>query len=269
MATSSASMSAAHGRFARRLGNLPVRYAVFAFGALCAQVAVWEIVVRAGLIDPLVLPPPSSVLRAAMQLVADGTLIADLTTSTRRALMGYVLGSAAAIPIGMITGSWRVGAVLFEPLLQLLRPIPALAWVPFSILWLGIGESQKLFVIALGVFFPVWLNTHIGMGNTPQRYVDVARTLGCNRLDLLVRVGLPAALPYVVAGLRQGIALAFLLLVAAELTGAEAGLGALISQSHLLYRTDRMLVGLLALGVLGAAVDLAFSKVARRVVFWR
>lgn len=236
--------------------------------SLAAVVALWELVVFTGLVPARQAPPPSAVLAAGAELLQAGTLVGDVLISVRRALTAYVVGSAIAIAVALFTGRSTLVRGLVEPTLQVLRPIPALAWVPFSILWFGIGEGQKLFVIALGVFFPVWLNTHLGVAGTPLRYLNVGRTLGANRLDLFLRVSLPAAMPFAVAGLRQGIALAFLLLVAAELTGASTGLGALISQSHLLFRADRMAVGLLLLGLIGAGVDYAFARAARRLVPW-
>lgn len=241
---------------------------LLAVGSLAAAVALWETVIRIGLLPARLLPPPSAVVAAGGELLAAGTLVADVGVSVRRALLAFVVGSGVAVIVALGTGRSRVVRGVLEPLLQVLRPIPGLAWVPFSILWFGIGEGQKLFVIAFGVFFPVWLNTHLGVANTPARFVNVARTLGATRRDLFFRVGLPAALPFAVAGLRQGIALAFLLLVAAELTGASSGLGALISQAHLLFRADRMVVGLVTLGVLGAAVDFIFSGIVRRLVHW-
>jgi ABC-type nitrate/sulfonate/bicarbonate transport system permease component len=241
---------------------------LLSIGSLAVVLAVWELVVAVGLVSPRHLPPPSRVATAGLDLLTSGGLLGDLAISVGRALAGYVIGSVVAVAVALATGRSPLIRGLLEPTLQVLRPIPALAWVPFSILWFGIGEGQKVFVIALGVFFPVWLNSHLGVAGTPARYLNVARTLGATRRDLFLRVSLPAALPLMVAGLRQGIALAFLLLVAAELTGASSGLGALISQAHLLFRPDQMIVGLVLLGVLGAVVDFLFARAARRLVPW-
>lgn len=252
----------------RRSPALTMPTWLISLGSLALLMTLWELAVAVGLVSPRELPPPSQVAEAGWTLLTTQNLLSDVAISVGRALVGFVLGSAVAIVVALGTGRSAPVRRLLEPALQVLRPIPALAWVPFSILWFGIGEGQKVFVIALGVFFPVWLNTHLGVARTPQRYLNVARTLGATRRDLFLRVSLPAALPLTVAGLRQGIALAFLLLVAAELTGATAGLGALISQAHLLFRPDLMIVGLMALGVLGASVDFLFARTARRLVPW-
>lgn len=267
----SAKTAHATGRLrVRRAGFRGLRHSswLLSIGSLAVVLALWELVVAVGLVSARHAPPPSRVAAAGLDLLSSGGLLGDLMISVERALAGYVVGSVVAVAVALATGRSPLIRGLLEPTLQVLRPIPALAWVPFSILWFGIGEGQKVFVIALGVFFPVWLNAHLGVAGTSVRYLNVARTLGATRRDLFLRVSLPAALPLTVAGLRQGIALAFLLLVAAELTGATSGLGALISQAHLLFRPDQMIVGLLLLGALGAVVDFLFARAARRLVHW-
>lgn len=230
--------------------------------------AVWEGASRAGFISNRLIPPPSHVGEAAWELLTEGLLLRDVYWSSRRALTGLVVGSILGIVVGLFTGRVLAVRLLLEPVIQVLRPIPGIAWIPFAILWFGVGEVPKLFIISLGVFFPVWLSTHVGVQATRSQYVEAAQSLGLGTHELFYRVVLPASLPSIVTGLRQGLAIAFILVVAAELTGASTGLGNLISQSHLTFRTDRMLVGLALLGVLGALVDFGFSRLARRLVHW-
>jgi len=229
---------------------------------------VWEVGSRTGLISNRLIPAPSQVAEAAWELLGDGILLRDIYWSSRRALFGMVLGSVLGIVVGLFTGRVPAVRLLLEPVIQVLRPIPGIAWIPFAILWFGVGEVPKLFIISLGVFFPVWLATHVGVMATRSQYLEAAQSLGLEPHELFYRVVLPAALPTIVTGLRQGLAIAFILVVAAELTGASSGLGNLISQSHLTFRTDRMLVGLALLGVLGALVDFGFSRLARWLVHW-
>jgi len=228
----------------------------------------WEGASRAGLISNRLIPPPSHVAEAAWELAGDGILLRDIYWSSRRALAGLLTGSLVGIVVGLFTGRLPAVRLLLEPVIQVLRPIPGIAWIPFAILWFGVGEIPKLFIISLGVFFPVWLSTHVGVMATRSQYVEAAQSLGIGKHELFYRVVLPASLPSIVTGLRQGLAIAFILVVAAELTGASSGLGNLISQSHLTFRTDRMLVGLALLGVLGALVDFGFSRLARWLVHW-
>lgn len=246
-----------------RVGRL-----LLSLGSLALFCVLWEVASRAGLISDRLIPAPSEVAQAAWKLLEDGQLLRDVYWSGRRALSGLVTGSVIAILVGLFTGRVTVVRLLLEPIIQVLRPIPGIAWIPFAILWFGVGEAPKLFIISLGVFLPVWLSTHVGVMATRPQYVEAAQSLGASRHELFFRVVLPAALPSIVTGLRQGLAIAFILVVAAELTGASAGLGNLISQSHLIFRTDRMLVGLALLGVLGALVDFGFSRLARWLVHW-
>jgi ABC-type nitrate/sulfonate/bicarbonate transport system permease component len=241
---------------------------MLSLGALGLFGAAWELAAGAGWIRSQLIPPPSAVAQAGWELFSDGLLLRDVYWSTRRALLGFGIGGGLAIFVGLLTGRVMAVRLLLEPIIQVFRPIPGIAWVPFSILWFGVGEVPKLFIISLGVSFPVWLNTHVGVMATRPQYLEAAQSLGLTRHELFYRVVLPATLPSIVTGLRQGLAIAFILVVAAELTGASAGLGNLISTSHLVFRPDRMLVGLALLGCLGALVDFSFARVARWVVHW-
>ncbi len=249
-----------------RLDRL-VESALLPLVSLALAIVVWEVAVRVTDSSALI-PPPTEVLTAAGELWESGVLQEGILWSTRRALLGFAAGASLAVVVGLLTGRVALLRILLQPLIQVLRPIPALAWVPISILWFGVGESPKIFIIALGVFFPVWLSTHLGVGSTPAIYLEVARTLGVPRWATLVRVTLPAALPHIISGLRVAFALAFILLVAAELTGTSVGLGAIISQASLVYRPDRMFVGMLCLGILGAVIDQLLTRAVRRLNYW-
>jgi ABC-type nitrate/sulfonate/bicarbonate transport system permease component len=235
-------------------------------GPLVLFVAAWEASVS--FFELRLVPPPSAVGRAMWDLIERGQLQQHTFASVRRALVGFVLAGSAAILVGMITGRIRVIRLLFEPLIQLFRPIPAIAWVPFSILWFGVGEVPKIFVIFMGVFFPVWVNVHLGARGIEKRYIEVAENLDIRGPEQFWRIVLPGTLPHIVSGLRIGFAIAFILLVAAELTGTSVGLGALISISHINFRVDRMVAGMVMLGLLGALADWLFARGVRRVSYW-
>jgi NitT/TauT family transport system permease protein/sulfonate transport system permease protein len=164
----------------------------------------WEAGSRTGLISNRLIPAPSHVAEAAWELIGDGTLFRDIYWSGRRALVGMLTGSLLAILVGLFTGRVLFVRLLLEPVIQVLRPIPGIAWIPFAILWFGVGEVPKLFIISLGVFFPVWLATHVGVMATRSQYVEAAQSLGLGKRELFYRVVLPAALPSIVTGLRQG-----------------------------------------------------------------
>ena len=162
----------------------------------------------------------------------------------------------------------KIVSIALEPFLNLLRPIPAIALVPVAIVWFGIGEGSKYFVISYTVFLAVWLNTHAGASDVASTYIRAARSLGGTKTREFFEVIIPASAPMIFVGLRLGAALAFLSLVAAELSGASSGIGFRLQDARQFIRTDRMFVGLIQLGILGALLDAAFAYLGRRLVHW-
>lgn len=229
---------------------------------------VWELFSRFVASNMKIFPPPTIVGQELWRMIESGMLVSDMWASLIRSLAGFALGSLIAITIGLLTGRVSFIRALLEPVIQLLRPIPSIAFVPLSLFWFGLGESSKVFLITYGVFFPVWLNTHVGVSTVDPILIRAARSLGCDGRRLFTRVILPASVPFVVAGLRVGIAVAFIVLVAAEMLGASKGVGFRIGQSHEIYRADRMMVGLLTLGVMGGLADFLFATGSRKAVFW-
>lgn len=195
-------------------------------------------------------------------------MISDLKISLTRAAVGFSIGASLGILLGLLTARVKIVSIALEPFLNLLRPIPAIALVPVAIVWFGIGEGSKYFVISYTVFLAVWLNTHAGASNVASTYIRAARSLGASRVREFFEVIIPASAPMIFVGLRLGAALAFLSLVAAELSGASAGIGFRLQDARQFIRTDRMFVGLIQLGILGALLDAAFAYTGRRLVHW-
>jgi|TARA_B100001971_G_C18245372_1_gene573869 NitT/TauT family transport system permease protein len=237
-------------------------------GSILLFLVIWELVARFGKLSMNLFPPASWVYREMVGMIQSGMWFADVWASLKRALSGLMVGSGLGIIIGLLTGRVLPIRTLLEPVIQLLRPIPSIAWVSMAIFWFGLGETAKLFLISYGVFFPVWLNTHVGVTTVDPVLVRAARSLGAEGRHLFVEVILPAAVPFIMAGFRNGVAVAFIVLVAAELTGANAGVGFRITASHVIYRADRMMVGLVTLGILGGTSDLIISNLSRRLIFW-
>lgn len=255
---------------ARRMARFKsILHRVQPVGSIALFFMLWELAARLQWINPRFVPPPSQVFASLVAMLENGMLLEDTVASVQRSLAGFFLGSLVAILLGLLTGHAAWCRRLFEPIIQLFRPIPSIAFVPLATLWFGLGETPKVFLIAYGAFFPVWLNTHVGVGTVDRDYLRAARCLGANARQIFFGIVLPAALPFIVAGLRFGIGVAFIVLVAAEMTGASAGLGYRIEQSHLVFRPDQMLVGLLMLGVLGAVADWVFHKItSKTLLFW-
>jgi NitT/TauT family transport system permease protein len=235
---------------------------------MAGVVAVWWLIAASGLVNPDLFPAPDAVWLAAVDLYQEGILLSDMGTSLTRAAIGFLIGASGGVLVGLLTARTRVIGFALNPLLTLLRPIPAIALVPLAIVWFGIGEGSKYFVIAYTVFLAVWLNTHHGTSSVANTYIRASRSLGASTPREFFEVVVPAAAPHIVAGLRMGAALAFLSLVAAELSGASSGIGFRIQEARQFIQTDRMFVGLIELGLLGAALDLFFVSLSRRLVHW-
>lgn len=203
-----------------------------------------------------------------ISMAADGRLIKDSLASVSRALAGFAFGSVIAILCGLLTGrSERIRKSLGK-IISVLRPVPAISIVPLVIVWFGLGELSKVFTVFWGVFFPVWVNTHVGVGSVNIEHAWAAQSLGAKRGTVLFEVVLPGAATSIFAGMRAGISLAFICLVAAEMAGASSGLGFRVTISHLTFRVDEMIAAIAALGLLGALADKCFMLVVHKLFPW-
>jgi len=227
-----------------------------------------EAAVRLGWVSSSLLPAPSDVLRALVDL-GGAALAAHVGASVLRVAAGFALGAAAAIAVGTLVGLSRLARALLDPGLQALRAIPSLAWVPLLLLWLGIGEPPKLAMIAIGAFFPVYMGVVAGIGDVDRKLVEVARAMCLTRAALARRVLLPAALPAALTGLRNGLGLAWMFMVAAELIAATRGIGYLLTDGRETGRADIVLGAIALLGLLGKASDFAMARLERRMLSWR
>jgi len=210
-------------------------------------------------LNPILFPPPTETLHALQELIDSGELVNGIAISLRRALIGFVIGSLLGILVGLLSGQIAAIQYLTDPLLHGFRAIPAIALVPLSLLWFGIGEASKVALIAWGAFYPVWLNTYTGVRNVPDALHRSAASLGALPHQAMFLVVLPASLPFILVGLRQAVGIALIVLVAAELAGSSSGVGYLIATSHQLFRVDIMFVGIATLGFLGFMVDRLFA----------
>jgi NitT/TauT family transport system permease protein len=214
------------------------------------------------------IPPPSQISIALVEMARTGELLSDISVSMRRVLIGFALGSVAGTFVGLLTGRIKFLTDTLGQIIQVLRPIPVIALVPLAIVWFGIGETSKYFLVFWGVFFPVWLNTHLGASSIEQRYIWAAQSLGAGRQQLFYSVIFPSSLPMIIAGMRTGIAIGFVCVVAAEMSGAFGGIGYRIYASHMVFRVDKMMAGIVVLGLLGAIADRCFAFVVGRVFPW-
>lgn len=238
-------------------------------GLLVVLLGIWQIV-STYLLDArtaVLLPAPSEVLKAFWELLQSGDLMVHMRDSLKREFVAFVW-ALSAIPLGIAMGWSKAVAEQVDPLIEVLRPIPPLAWIPLSILWFGIGDAQNQFIIFLGMFFPILLNTIAGVKNIEPNLVRAARCLGAQELRVLRRVVLRAALPQIIVGIRVGLGVGWMALVAAELVGANSGLGFLINDARTLLRTDIVIVGMVTIGVVGLILDRTIQFIGRRAMPW-
>jgi sulfonate transport system permease protein len=231
--------------------------------------ALWALASAAGQLDPGAIPAPWTVLSTAGRLWTDGTLPTDVLTSLERAAYGFALGLTAGVLLALASGLSRVGEALIDGTVQLNRAIPTLGLIPLFILWLGIGETFKIAIIAIVVYIPVYLNTHAALSGIDSRYVELAEVQGLSRVRFIRQIVVPGALPGFFVGLRLGVTGSWLGLVVLEQINATSGLGYMMFQAQNYGQTDVILVGLLIYGVFGLVSDSVVRLIERRVLSWR
>ena len=253
-----------HQRIGRRIGSVVLPY----LGAAAVIGLVWQLAVIFTHPSPAVLPSPAETAHAFVQLTASGTLPADTWASLRRVLIAWVISALIAIPLGLWQGTSPRLERFLDPVVELLRPISPLAWIPMAILWFGISEAGKVFIILIATFFPILLNTVSAVKSVDPVLVRAGRVLGCDSsITLFRRVILPAAMPTILVGLRIAFGTGWAAIIAAELVAAHSGLGYLIADGMDILRSDHVLVGMITIGVLGVLVDGLF-RVASRWINW-
>jgi len=223
-------------------------------------VIAWEALARAGSLPPNWFPAPSVVALAIFKLAKEGELWGHILITLFRLSLGFVFGALAGTLLGWLTGCSRTGRRLLDPLLQSLRNIPSLAWVPLFLLWLGIHEDSKIALIAVGAFFPVYLNLSSAIANVDPKLLEVGRTFMLGRIPIFTRIILPAALPSYIVGLRSGLGLAWMFVVAAEIMGASKGLGYLMIDGQMTARPAIIIGSILLFALLGKGTDFLLEK---------
>ncbi|MFJ4620674.1 ABC transporter permease [Streptomyces sp. NPDC088812] len=231
--------------------------------------AVWALASATGALDPQTLAPPGTVASTAWNLAADGRLGHHLFTSLQRAALGLFFGLAAAVVLALLAGLSRLGEALIDGTAQLLRALPILALVPLAILWFGIGEEVKIILVALGTFFPLYINTHAALTGLDLKWAELSQVLALSRRQFLLRIVLPGAAPGFFTGLRLAVTVSWLVLVVSEQINATSGIGYLMTEARTFGETDIIVVGLVVYGLLGLASDTLVRSIERRALRWR
>lgn len=231
-------------------------------------IALWEFAAQKQWINVSLFPSPGRIVQAFFRQIQNGKLPQNIMISLQRVILGYIFGAILGVIVGIALGLSKKAYRVFSFILELLRPIPIIAWVPVLIMWLGIGESSKVVVIIIGSFWPVFLNTYDGIRNVSDKYIEVAAMFRKTRFETITRVMVPAALPYIFTGLRIGIGSAWVSVIGAELIAAAAGLGFMISYSRELAQPANMYVAVFTIGIIGYLINVAIKWVEKRALRW-
>ncbi|MGD9507942.1 MAG: ABC transporter permease [Geminicoccaceae bacterium] len=230
---------------------------------------IWEVAARLGLLQTRLMPPPSKVAETLAELWRSGELLRHVAATVWRVAAGFGLGLVLATLLGALTGFSSRARRLLDPTLQALRAIPSIAWVPLFILWFGIFEASKVALIAVGAFFPVYLSLMSGIQDVDRKLVEVGRVYQFGPVALIRRILVPAALPAWLTGVRSGLGLAWMFVIAAELMGASEGLGYLLLDGQMVGNAAQIMAALVLFAILGKATDSLVVLLTRRLVRWQ
>jgi NitT/TauT family transport system permease protein len=247
--------------------------------------ALWQVCSALGWINPQILPSPWTVAIKWFQYLSplepyapdagsylvwlvSGELPHDAYASLSRVIGGFLIGAGLALPLGLLMGANQTVYKFFDPLVQVLRPIPPIAYIPLAILWFGLGNPPAFFLIAIGSFFPVLMNTIAGVRQVDGIYLRAARNLGANQLTMFRRVILPAATPYILAGARIGMGTAFIVVIVAEMIAVNNGLGFRILEAREYFWSDKIIAGMFTIGFFGLAIDIAMNALNNHLLKW-
>ncbi|TFY98818.1 ABC transporter permease [Ramlibacter rhizophilus] len=258
-------------RAARRRRHVPDW--VWSVTSIAALLALWFGVTRSGLVKPGYLPAPETLWTTFLELLENGyqgqPLWAHIQSSLLRTLSGFAAGVLVGVPLGLFTGYNRLAGAVVSPIMAFIRPIPPIAFIPMAVLYFGLGELGKVVLIFFVSFNYVQTNAHAGAANFPIAYRRASESLGLTRWQTFVRIVLPGALPQIFTGLKVALALSWAVVVAAELVGAQSGLGFMISDAALLFRIPVVFIGIALIGAIGLALNLTLNAIEARVVHWK
>lgn len=249
---------------AKLLANRSVRAAL----GLAAFFGFWQAVCSLGIVDDFLLPSPVAVAEALWDLAVDGSLWIHLGASLQRVAVGFLLACVVGLALGLVCGWWRGISDYVRPVVEALRPIPPLAWIPITILWFGLGDAASYFLVFLGAFFPAFVATYTAVRSLDRNQMNAALCLGAKPWQLFWDVLIPASLPIILPGLRIALGVGWMCVVTAELIAAQTGLGYLIQQSRMLFQINNVVAGMVTIGLVGFAMSAILERIERRVNAW-
>lgn len=239
------------------------------FLGIAGLLVIWQIICELGWVSPMALPSPLSILAAGWEMAASGSLMENVWTSLVRILVGFVIGVFFGIIVGLLLGFSKWFEAIITPVFFSIYPIPKIALLPLIVLWLGIGETPKITIIALGVFFPIVVNTYSGVKNVDPILIKAAVSFGANKFSVIRKAILPASLPMIFAGLKLAASTSLLLLVAAEMIASDKGVGSMILHYGNLMITSNLMAGVIVLSVLGLLFNRGIQWLENKLLPWK
>jgi ABC-type nitrate/sulfonate/bicarbonate transport system permease component len=248
-----------------RLNVENYRTALLTIASISIAIIAWQLL-STFVFNPFLIPPPLAVAQAAIPMLLSGEILSDVSISMVRVLVGFVTGSLVGVVMGVLLGRIRLLHDLLDPIIELLRYLSPTAMIPIAVIWFGIGELSKYFLIFWGTYFIVLINTIAGVWRAPIARQRAAECLGANKLQIFILVVVPSAAPYIVTGMRVAMASSFMSIIPAEILAADSGIGYLLQKSSMLLQTNRIFVALLTICILGFVVDRIFRFIVDRTM---
>ncbi|QPT39445.1 Putative aliphatic sulfonates transport permease protein ssuC [Oligella ureolytica] len=247
------------------------KYSLFTISAISIVVfvGIWELATRFGLIDPIFLPSPSAVFERAVRTFENGALVANVLASTRRVMVGFLMSVLVSIPLGLVLGTSRRACAVFDPIISLLRPLPSMSWIPLSLLWFGITETQKYSIVFMGTIAPALLYVIDATRNVDNVLILAARNMGASRIQVMWHVILPASLSQIIIGFKIILGLAWTCVISAELIAAKEGLGFMIMNGKEFFQTDTVVLGMVLISLTVLVFDAVLRRIERRILAWK
>lgn len=274
MAANQEALERGHAEYIKKTRQENIKYALLSALGILIFLAIWQLVVVAGLVDATRLPAPTTILQTLGYKVSnkapDGnTLFANIMASLQVALTGFCSAIIIGVPLGLFMGWWEYTDKFMRPIFELIRPVPPIAWIPLVVVWMGIGLKAKAMIIFFTAFTPCVINSYTGIKLTSKTLINVSRTFGASNFETFYKVGIPSALPMVFSGIRIALGNSWSTLVAAEMLAASAGLGYMIQIGRTVARPDVVIAGMATIGAIGAVLSAILSAVENRFLRWQ
>lgn len=245
------------------------RSLVLAVVSIAGFFSIWQLFSTLGLLNENLLPGPIAVIKEIYKGITSGPLFNDILNSLRRVIFGFIVGGFLGVVIGLVCALKKTAGNLIKPIVEILRPIPPIAWIPLSILWFGFGEPSAYFLVSLGAFFPIFSSTFLGISQVNPGTVEIAKCHGADKELLFWKIIMPQATPSIFTGLKTGLGVSWMIVITAELVGVQNGLGYFIQVSRAQLQTEQVVAGMVIIGLVGLLLNFILTLIGRKLMPWK